>query len=274
MAYSEIVWAYRDAITIQKQQQVADNTVFTSEHRKIGAELDITGSSTVTVQGGKMEIAGKWLERTVNLTALTAENNADWEEGTSQEGVSATSWYVVAFNDSGASFNVKFRGSGPAYSDTNSATANGIKLYDKTGTTWYRYIGFISNNTATEIRKTIQTNNKITYSVPIELTSATNVAWTDLDLSLYVPTFAQWAVFGISVRGGAGTWGGVGLRPDGAVWNSGFAQQLGIQADGNPSVGGQLSVLLGDTQKIQYITSGITTALSINIESYEIADKS
>ena len=44
MAYSEVGWNYKDPITVQKQQQMADNSVWTSEHRMVGCITNSTGS--------------------------------------------------------------------------------------------------------------------------------------------------------------------------------------------------------------------------------------
>lgn len=152
MAYSDVVWNYKDPLTTQKLNQMDDNSVFCAEHRIFGCTPDITGTSTVKISPGRMEIDGKWLVRSDFCTALTADNNACWEEGANAEG-SSTGWYIVAWNDSGESFNVKFRASGPAYSDTLSGTASGPKVYDKTGTTWYRYIVYLYNNENQALQK-------------------------------------------------------------------------------------------------------------------------
>ncbi len=150
MAYSDVSWAYKDPATIQKLNQMEENSVRTSDHIVFGCLLDLTGTSTINVGGGNVSLDGIWLSRTSNLTALTAETNSDWEEGTSQENTSGTaqSFYVVAFNDSGNSFNVKLRASAAAYTNTASGTSTGARLYDKTGTVWYRYLAVIRNSTA------------------------------------------------------------------------------------------------------------------------------
>ncbi len=150
MPYDSGSVSYKDPVTIQWGNQMAENVVRISEHRINGCELSVTGTSTVEVMPGSMELNGAWLTETTTANlVLTAENNTHWEEGTSQE-LSSTSMYIVAYNSAGSTFSVKFRASGPAYSDTNSATA-GIKRYDKTGTIWYRYIGAVWNDTTNAI---------------------------------------------------------------------------------------------------------------------------
>ena len=152
MAYSDINWVYKDPLTIQRLNQMDDNAVWTSEHRVWGLHLAFTGTATVEVEGGRVEVNGKWLIQTATAS-LTASTNGAWEEGTEQEGgVSATAWYVVAFNSAGSDFDVLFRASAPAYSDTFSGTATGPKIYDITGGVWYRYVGKVVNNSAGNIQ--------------------------------------------------------------------------------------------------------------------------
>lgn len=158
MPYSDISWAYKDPLTIQNLNQMDDNSVWTSEHRIVGCELATTGTSTVEIMPGRLEIAGLWLQETTTANlVLTAENNAHWEGANGE--LSSTSMYIVAYNSAGSTFSVKFRASGPAYSDTASATA-GFKRYDKTGTTWYRYIGAVWNNSGSAITPQRQRGNK------------------------------------------------------------------------------------------------------------------
>lgn len=149
MPYASATWNYKDPITTQKMGQMNDNSVWTSEHNIYGAGMDITGNTTVQIGGGAMAIGNAWLREDVEyLTALTADNATHWEGGNGYG--SSTAWWVVAFG-SGVGFNVLFRQSAPAYSDTNSATSTGPKLYDKTGSTWYRYIATVVNGTATQL---------------------------------------------------------------------------------------------------------------------------
>ena len=132
MAYSDVSWAYKDPITVQKMTQMADNTIWTSEHYIQGCELSVTGTATVDIAGGRLEIDGNWLLRDTNDgttgLSLTATDNNDWEEGATQE-ANATCMYVVAYNDSGNSFTCRFRLSAPAYSNTSSKTGTGPKRY-------------------------------------------------------------------------------------------------------------------------------------------------
>ena len=176
MAYSPIVWVYRDPLTIQKLQQGEDNNVWTSEHRIIGCNVDVTGSDTANIAGGRVEIAGKWLKRDTNDgttgLSLTAAEASSWFSASGGEG-SATGWYIVAFNDSGSSFICKYRLSAPAYSDTSSGTGIGEKIYDKTGTTWMRYIGFVSNDDTNNYIKQSTYGDWVTYLQVLTAASTT-----------------------------------------------------------------------------------------------------
>ena len=147
--YDPVSWAYKNPITTQKVTQMIDNSVLVNEHGIFGCNMHTTGANTVEIFGGRMAIGNAWLVENAQVASLTAENNAHWEEGATQEG-SATAMYVVAYQ-SGNGFNCKFRASAPAYSDTSSGTATGPRLYDKTGSTWYRYIGMAWNNSANAI---------------------------------------------------------------------------------------------------------------------------
>ena len=148
MSYVPTTWAYRDAITISKLNQMDNNNVWTAERRIFGCQIDVSAGNTCIVGMGKMEFGGAWLYRNSAITSLNASATGDWEENTSIGLASSTAFYVVAYNDSGNSWNVKFRASGPAYSDTSSATSVFPRLYDKTGSVWYRYIGILHTTTA------------------------------------------------------------------------------------------------------------------------------
>ena len=151
MAYSPVTWAYRDATTVQKMTQMENNNVWTSERGIFGCQIDVSAGNTCIVAQGKMELGGMWLYRNSAITSLNASATGDWEENTTVALLSSTSFYVVAYNDADNSFNVKFRASGPAYSDTSSATSVFPRLYDKTGSTWFRYIGICYTNTASAL---------------------------------------------------------------------------------------------------------------------------
>jgi len=150
MNYVPTTWAYRDPITISKLNQMDNNNVWTAERRIFGCQIDVSAANTAFVAQGKMEFGGMWLYRNSAISAIHPSVVGDWEEGVNLLGTS-TAFYAVAYNDSGNSFDVKFRNSGPAYSDTNSATAFFPRLYDKTGSVWYRYIGEFHTNTASAI---------------------------------------------------------------------------------------------------------------------------
>lgn len=151
MPYNVVSWVYKDPLTIQKLSQGEENNVWTNEHGRFGCQMDITGTSIVQIYDGRISLNGNWLvENSSALTRLIASTTAHWEENTALEGASATSFHVVAFASANG-FNVKFRSSAPAYSDTSSGTSTGPKIYDKTGSTWFRYIARIVNNTASEI---------------------------------------------------------------------------------------------------------------------------
>ena len=181
MSYSKVSWNYKDPNTTQKLGQMTDNSVWTSEHSIFGCQMDITGTASVQMQPGVMAIGENWLRETgvADITTLTADNAAHWEDGNGEG--SATAWWVVAFQ-SGNGWNVLFRQSGPAYSDTNSSTANGIKIYDKTGSTWYRYIAQVWNNSGNTLdamrstlipQKVINTWTNLTGAPSIRLSGAT-----------------------------------------------------------------------------------------------------
>jgi len=145
MPYSEVSWAYKDPATTQKLGQMAENPSWVNEHHICGLELDITGTSTVEIKPGRLSLEGKWISETATANLiLTAETNAHWREGATQE-TSSTAWYVYAYNSS-SSIAIKFCLSAPAYSDTSSATSRGPKLYDKSGSTWFRGIAVVWNN--------------------------------------------------------------------------------------------------------------------------------
>ena len=147
MPYQETQWAFRDPLTVSKLTQMDDNSVWTAERRIFGCQIDVSAANTCLVAQGKMEFGGMWLYRNSAITAIQPAAAGDWEGGASQLGTS-TAHYVIAYNDSGQSFNIKFRNSGPAYSDTNSSTSIFPRLYDKTGSVWFRYIGILHTTTA------------------------------------------------------------------------------------------------------------------------------
>ena len=126
---------------------MSDNSVWTSEQSIFGCQMTVSSTDTVQIYPGLMAIGDQWVRETgvADITTLTASNAAHWEDGNGEG--SSSAWWVVAFQ-SGNGFNVLFRQSAPAYSDTNSSTANGAKIYDKTGSTWFRYLGMVYNNTA------------------------------------------------------------------------------------------------------------------------------
>ena len=210
MPYSLVDWQYLTPQTADRFNQMESNAVFTSEHRIWGCEIETTGTSTITVLGGRIEIGGKWLSRVGSLTALTAETNGDWVEGATQE-ASSTAMYIVAFNDSGSSFNVKFRLSGPAYSDTASGTSTGPKIYDKSGTTWYRYIGQVANDDDNAIVSQRQDGNYVTYdyvanNTGVRILNNTGTStFTDLNTLHLVPPFSTICSFQINNGGAQGT---------------------------------------------------------------------
>ena len=191
MPYSPVTWAYRDAITISKLNQIDNNNVWTAERRIFGCQLDASAANTCFVGMGKMEFGGMWLYRNSAISALHPSVAGDWEEGSNLLGTS-TSIYIVAYNDSGNSFDVKFRNSGPAYSDTNDNVFALPKLYDKTGTTYFRYIGQISTTTASAIV------NPVTYIPEVNKTTLTGYpdkslvkAWASITVSGGTPTLAD-----------------------------------------------------------------------------------
>ena len=149
MPYSEVTWSYRDPITVSKLTQMDDNSVWTAERSIFGCDIDITsGANTAIVGMGKMEFGGVWRYRNSAITAIHPNAAGDWEEGNTDAFLSSTTFYVVATEDTGASFNVKFRASGPAYSDTDDTVFARPLLYDKTGAVYFRYIGICHTNTA------------------------------------------------------------------------------------------------------------------------------
>ena len=184
MAYSPITWGYKDPGDSAKLQQGVDNSIWTSEHRIWGLEVVTTGSCTVVVQPGRIEIGGKWLY-TTTTGVLTGDNMTHWEGSTGWAEGSSTAFYVVAYNSAGNDFDCKFRMSGPAYSDTSSGTSTGPKIYDKTSSDsiWYRYIGFASNNSACNFRTSEIVKDTCYY--PEEATALVRgsaVAFTEIDV--------------------------------------------------------------------------------------------
>ena len=191
MGYSDLTWSYKDPTTSQKLNQMSDNSVWTSEQSIFGCQMTVSSTDTVQIYPGLMAIGDQWVRETgvADITTLTASNAAHWEDGNGEG--SSSAWWVVAFQ-SGNGFNVLFRQSAPAYSDTNSSTANGAKIYDKTGSTWYRYLGMVYNNTANALEysqcsrffpRTIQTVRRGNYPY---ITGTNNV-----DLTGAMPTNAS-----------------------------------------------------------------------------------
>lgn len=211
---------------------MVENSVWTSEHRVIGCEIDITGTAIAQIKGGKLELDGKWLTRDGSTTTgliLSATANAAWEEGTSQEG-SATAWYVVAYNDSGNSFSLKFRNSAPAYSDTSSGTSTGPKQYDKTGTIWYKYLGGVLANSAHALVRYTQQGENVLYEDVAEqvgggqndillLTTGSASTFTAASVGPTIPMLSKYGYFYV----GCGAANRVSLRPEGSTATYGRA---------------------------------------------------
>jgi len=177
MAYADVNWAYKDPIILSKMTQMSENSIWTSEHKIEGLELVCTSTDTVKINGGRIEIDGNWLWRNksgANITGLnlTAAEASAWYSNSGGE-ANLTAMYVVAFNDSGNSFICKFRTSAPAYSDTSSGTAIGGKRYDKSGTTWMRYIGCVWNEATGTIVKQDQRGNEIVFDTNFNLNDTT-----------------------------------------------------------------------------------------------------
>jgi len=226
MSYDPVAWSYKDAITSSKLQQMDNNNVWMSEHRIWGGEISMTGTSTVEVHPLRLEIGGTYLmeDTTANLV-LTAENNAHWREGATQEG-SATAWYVYAYN-SASTVAVKFGASAPAYSDTSSGTALGIKMYDKSGSTWFRCIGAVLNDSGNAFAKYTQVGNEISYhnsrpndsdAITLCVSGTAPANYTNLSLYPKIPKFivskAKLLVYGttVSIRNSANSGTGAEIQ--------------------------------------------------------------
>ncbi len=273
MPYSEVSFVYKDPLTIQKLNQMDDNSVFTSEHKIIGGEVSITGTSTVEVSPLRVEIEGKWLlETTTANLVLTAENNAHWREGTTQEATS-TAFYVYAYN-SNSTVAIKFGLSAPAYTDTNSSTSLGVKMYDKSGSVWFRCIGSVWNDTgadAGDLRKYQQVGHRIQYHFPINVASAAAANWTVVDCSGPIPQISRRGIFGIESTHGGADPASIHIRPSdtsgwvgtGVTTNTG--QALGCVAQ--VRVGGQRETTLNDRQIDYQIGAGDTTG-AVYVEGY------
>lgn len=166
MSYSKINWAYLTPQTADRFNQMEENSVRLAEHKIVGCEVDITGNDTAIVAGGRLELNGDWLYRdglTTTGMALTASEASAWYSASGGYIATSTAWYIVAYKDSGNSFSCKYRLSAPAYSDTLSGTSTGPKRYDKTGTTWLRYIGEVRNYSGGTFIHYKQMNDEIQY---------------------------------------------------------------------------------------------------------------
>jgi hypothetical protein len=151
VSYSTIAWAYKDPLTVQKMGQINDNLLACMRNKVMGCEMRTTGTSTVIVSPGFIELNGEWLSMTTTAT-LTAENAASWQTGSE---AASTALYIVAYKTGTVNFDICFRASGPQYTNTTSGTA-GVNIYDNaTGSTWVRYLGLVPNDTASSFESGI-----------------------------------------------------------------------------------------------------------------------
>ena len=200
MGYSLVSWAYKDPITIQKLTQMAENSIWTSEHRIFGCEINTIDTKTINVCGGSMDIDGKWLTRTSGVT-LDVSATASWESVTGQQiapVTTSTSIYVVAYNSAGGDWDVKFRSSGPAYTNSDEQVITGCPLlYDKTGSTYFRYIGQVVANSAGTLKQQHQRGSWVSYADA----GSGSAAYTCDGLILTQTTVAGWVTASVGVGG-------------------------------------------------------------------------
>jgi len=280
MSYSSGSWAYKNPITTQKLNQMIENTVRVSRNRIIGCEISTTGSATVEISPGVMEFGGSWLSETTTANlVLSAENNAHWREGTTQEATS-TSWYVYAYNSAGNSFSIKFGLSAPAYSDTASATANGPILYDKSGSTWFRAIGFVANDSGADngsLFQIFQEGEQVYYETGLAELSMYNgnpdVNWADVDCSRYVPTLCKEIVLNVNVT--VTTIDGLLLRKDGLSGTAAGSANVKIGAHSTEGIFTNAKVPVGDgvignigTIEVREQTAGRISNATLHILGY------
>lgn len=203
MAYADVSWSYKSPLTVQQLNQMVDNSVWTSEHKIFGAAVEVLGtggSSTCCISPGRINIDNKWLSMAATSHVIMT-TTAHWVEEEVSANIltenSATGYYIVAYNDAANTFACKFRATPPVYTDTSSGTSTlSQPQYDKSGSTWYRYLGFVHLGTGAALEKQRQQGIWCMYDNPLIVVTAFVGGWTDKDCSRHMPHMSKLGQFG------------------------------------------------------------------------------
>lgn len=180
-----------------------------------GGWLEYVAIDQVKAQSGTIEIAGSFYTRTSYSTTIDTDTAGHWVEGASQRGTDTWA-YVYAYNDSGSSWDIKYWLQKPQYANTGTDDSS-VKIYRSSGGVWYRCLGAVrmDNTGSGNILEFYQIGNFILHER--QFIAFTSAAFTDIDLSDYVPAISTLVDIGINENGQSP----VTVRPNGAGFSSG-----------------------------------------------------
>jgi len=160
-----------------------------------GAELVYVAAETIYATAGVVEINGSVYTRTADSTTIDVSEDANKVAGTAD---AASTWfYIYAYNDTGASWDIKWWNLAPQYSNCGTSTS-GTLIYRQSGGAWYRCIGAVRNDASSNILKFYQDGDWIYYDTPQKaLDTGSATTWTDVNCSSFVPAFCNLTFFDI-----------------------------------------------------------------------------
>lgn len=170
-----------------------------TSHHLHGVKLNYTGTTTLSVDPGTVEIANAFFTCTGNSGNIDITSSSNYFEldGSGTGGITGNSeWCYVYLTQAGTSlqWTVKLSNNPPQYADTNENTS-GTLFYRKLTSKYYRCIGAVYRDATGNILKFYQQNNYVQYdthqSVAESTTSNANIPSISIrgNFKLYINSF-------------------------------------------------------------------------------------
>ena len=264
MAYSKVNWQYKDPTTVQKLNQMEDNSVEVTEHRIAGFELVYNDTTKVDVNPGVIEVDAVHISKTA-VTTLTLATAADWWDGATDSYSGGLGWNYIGVDSSG---NIKFLGENPPdKADTIGNTA-GVLRYWFDSSLYWRVIGAVRVETDDTIAsKFYQQGSWIFYDDAradnAVLVDGSATTWTDVDCSSFVPSFAELVTFNFQGKHSASI---------AEIWfrRNGSAAAESFQILSTSDTRGYVEIMTDSAQILEYIVQAATDDVSLFVYGFYI----
>ena len=106
-----------------------------------------TADSDIVVTPGSIDVGGTVVTATADSSDIAVATDGNWKDGTAPGSI-ASIWIYVLIDDAG---NIKLDENPPSYSYTDETTAEYPLRYHKQTTTYYRYLGAVFSDAASDL---------------------------------------------------------------------------------------------------------------------------